>query len=728
MQFGFGRAIAVVGLCLGAISIWQPLTAGQAAAPPSYANEFHDHASSIQAVASLPEQGVLATGDGAGVVYLWRLTQDSSALGATLQQEGSGIGLATGTPLPGAVRALAFGDARCNGPDKPSVPNCGPFVGGVSATGFSYLQVYDWQRQQLLAERQNLHGTVEHLAVTAGGGIVAACFGENGIHRLSVDYHGRTAERGVGSPFGVNCTWVGYAAGNTLRFAAEDQLRVATPADKDTSEAILDDGARTAFAFNAAANTPVDAAVGRKSKIELYGYHKRSDTDPDPALANSPKRLLAKIPTANRYGVHGVEALTWMSIAGREYLLSAGRYTGPGAAEAVTHQVERWRVNAKIGTSTTKKPPRLRGGNFNELISLQASARSIQRLDAPWLQLSDTDRYRYVVIFFALEARPYAMAQLRIATDGDHACLWPAADISPLTFYSDGRSKAGCALSRPSNLSPGPVAIHRSDDTVQIAPAVEPLDFPGSRLQAYTRSINGDSLFAALAAPPEHASGPAELRRYALRADRWVLEGAPAQTDGQVVALTLFGNGQLGVATRTDTASGGTYSVALRGADASPPALPLKVFHFAPVADDPQSFALCLDIADPQQALALYQDNGQRVHIGAPAADRSRTNIAPDQDAARAHTLTSDPAPDCATSPTTPGMMRYRMTVRLPFAMDGEAKLALLGERAKYYIVNFNRPRLYVLAIGINNYKDNRWRLNYAVNDASSFALQSSGN
>jgi hypothetical protein len=439
-------------------------------------------------------------------------------------------------------------------------------------------------------------------------------------------------------------------------------------------------------------------------------------------LANSPKRLLAKIPTANRYGVHGVEALTWMSIAGREYLLSAGRYTGPGAAEAVTHQVERWRVNAKIGTSTTKKPPRLRGGNFNELISLQASARSIQRLDAPWLQLSDTDRYRYVVIFFALEARPYAMAQLRIATDGDHACLWPAADISPLTFYSDGRSKAGCALSRPSNLSPGPVAIHRSDDTVQIAPAVEPLDFPGSRLQAYTRSINGDSLFAALAAPPEHASGPAELRRYALRADRWVLEGAPAQTDGQVVALTLFGNGQLGVATRTDTASGGTYSVALRGADASPPALPLKVFHFAPVADDPQSFALCLDIADPQQALALYQDNGQRVHIGAPAADRSRTNIAPDQDAARAHTLTSDPAPDCATSPTTPGMMRYRMTVRLPFAMDGEAKLALLGERAKYYIVNFNRPRLYVLAIGINNYKDNRWRLNYAVNDASSFA------
>jgi hypothetical protein len=195
MQLGFGRLIAIVGLCLGATSIGLPFSAGQAAAPPSYITEFHDHASPIQAVASLPEHGVLATGDGAGIIYLWRLTQDASALGAKLQQDGSGIGLATGKPLPGGGTAMAFGDARCNGPDSPSERNCGLFVAGVAATGFSYLHVYDWRRQHLLAERQNLYGTVEHLAVVTGGDGVAACFGEDGIHRLLIDYQARSAER-----------------------------------------------------------------------------------------------------------------------------------------------------------------------------------------------------------------------------------------------------------------------------------------------------------------------------------------------------------------------------------------------------------------------------------------------------------------------------------------------------------------------------------------------------
>jgi hypothetical protein len=519
-------------------------------------------------------------------------------------------------------------------------------------------------------------------------------------------------------------------------------LHVTAPIGKDRSEAILDSATRTAFAFNPSPNAPITTALARASVVQLYNDRQHS----------GPKHLLAEIPTSKKYGEHGAEALAWMMIAGEEYLLSVGRYkTRRSPAATVTHQVERWPMPSNLKRDATKPPRKIwRGSKFNELIGLQASARTISPLDAPWLQVGDTDRYRYVVIqdgghrlvliqlsrgytkttdgrflpdsFFALQARPNTIAQLRITADGDYACLWPSGDIAPQTFYSDGRVDDGCALPRPTGSRAWPVAVHRADDTVQIAPATEPLDFPGSRMQAYTRSVRGDALFVALAPPPDNSSAPVELRRYRLRADRWAAEGPPTHISGQVIALALFGNERLGVAARTDTTSGSTYSVALHGIDMAPPLLPLKVFHFAPVADSPLDYTLCLDMADPLQALALYQGDGPQVDLGAPAAGPREREATQTKDRYRAKVMASVPDPDCAAAPASAGMARYRMTVKLPFAMDGAAKLALIGERTKYYIVNFNRPRLHVLAIGINNYEDSRWRLNYAVNDANAFA------
>ncbi len=716
---------------------------------PSYVTDFHGHTAQIEAMASAPRQGIVATGDANGVVYIWRLTADGGPLGAKLSQDGLAIGIADGEELPGPVSALAFGEARCDGPDNPRQPDCGLYIAGIGSSGFSWLRVYDWRRRTLLIEKENLLGEFALLTASPAADEVAGCFGPEGVRRWSLDYHRRTAAAVSGPSDGAPCRWVGYAGENALQVITDKQLRLYSTAG---GEAVLDVPPQAAVAFGAAASAGWQMALAHSDTISVYGDRKHRSGGAQ--LAGGPADLQATIRTRARFGADGVRAMAWLhEDGGDDFLFVGGVVSGAKFPAQVTHQVERWRVPGPEDQPEGTRSVTLRGSNFSELIGLRAELRGITVMPSPWRRASDGGNEQYIVIrdgatrlllvkaghgyekgltgnivanaFFALEARPYTAVQLRIGATGETACLWPGGGGPPMTFVAGRVSDLGCVLPRPGRAQAARLLIHGADNAITIAPATARLDFDGGRLQAYALSADGVSLYVALAQAGHEAGEGSELRQYSLRADRWAPVGSPQLFAAPVVALALSQNHRLGIATHNASATGGlAYSVTVRDTAVLQPEPQLKVRRFAPQQSDPLAFELCVDVRDPSRPLVLVPEDGRIVRIGAPAGSAGAlgpAEAAPEpNDQARILSTQSDPG--CAPDSVPEGSVRYAMVVSLPHALEGLAQLALAGERSQSATVNFSRPNLHVLAIGINKYKENRWELDYAVEDAVVFA------
>ncbi len=704
---------------------------------------YHSHLRPVQAVASLAADGVIATGDSGGVVYLWRLSQAETALGAELRQDGPSIGIPPAERLPGPVAGLAFGDARCDGPDNPPVSGCGLFIAGQGSAGFSYLHLYDWRRQRLLASAEVLRGSITHVAAAPGGAEVTACTMRVGIQHFRPDLHRqtleRTGERAEPPAASLGCEWAGYDARGNLHFASGDRLATVLP--PPAGPRLVDEAPRNALALNPNTGAALAAAIARPDHVALY------PAMPGPDAGSAP----ARIPTGSRHGDTGVEALAWRDGGDDRggYLLTIGPYEAGAATETVTHQIERWRLPDAAEADSPDQPLRPHQSNFNELVALQGKATALMPLTASWISPGDPDRYRYVAAldearrlvlvagrsgytktasgqrtadpFFALEARPYARAELQIGSAGEAACLWPGGKAASVTFRPPGSAGADCrALPAPA-AEPAAPPQHRPDGSVVIPPALQPLNFPGDRLRAYTLSADGRAMFAAVAVARAEDTAPVELRRYALRADRWAARGEPVPAAADVVALTLTDTATLGIALR-EPAGGGTYRVESRTIDPTDAAPALVVHAFVPSPTEDTAFTLCFDTRDPAQPLALYQKDGPRIRLGPPRPSPDGGRAVADDNGLLALVLESVADPACAEAPMQPGMQRFRMTVRLPFAPDGAFDLVPEGGRPEYYIINFSRPKLYILAVGIDDYYDDRWRLDYAVKDAQAFS------
>jgi|GEM_PF-3648196 len=729
------------------------------------ASEYHSHARPIQAVAGFSPAGVMATGDSAGVVHLWRLAEAASKPpGAILRQEGAGIGAPPAEPLPGPVAALAFANARCNGADSPVEAGCGLLVAGPSNPGFSYIRLYDWRRQRLLAAADVLEGRITQLAASPAGETIAACVAGAGIRPYRLDPMRLRLERGTAMAAGAGCDWLGFGPDGSLRYAAGGQLYDLPPAtgERPAVARLLDAGPQTAFAFDPAADAPFSAAVARTGRFEIHRTLPGGQ-DGSPAVAPD---------TTGAFGRTGAEAVAWAPTVDGTAWFAVGPAARDRATAQVTHRLERWRFQAEPGGGV--KASR---SNFSELLALQGRALALFPLQASWLPPSDPQRYRFVAVLdaahrlvlakatgggytrtddgryttdpaFVLEAAPYARSELRVSADGRDACLWTGGDRPPVAFREDGLGPAPCARQPPTRPADATAPVRMADGGLIIPPATRPLDFPADRLRAFALSDDGRSLFAAVAEEPRgegqdsaEPGGADEVRRYALRVDRWAAVGAPLSAAGSVVALGLSDTATLGVATREQGKDGTVYSVQALAVDA-PDVAPSLILHgFAPDPKRKTDFELCFDLDDIATPLALHQKDGPRFRLGSLASILTAETVRPGDaravsagvaGAAGAAGAAGGPAQQadivaaqadaaCTEAALTPGLQRFRMTVRLPYAPEGVFDLVPEGGRPEYRIINFSRPKLYVLAVGIDDYYDDRWRLHYAVQDARAF-------
>ncbi|MCB9928027.1 MAG: caspase family protein [Alphaproteobacteria bacterium] len=648
------------------------------------------------------------------------------------------------------MAALAFADARCNGPDNPVDPGCGLLVAGASGAGFSYLRLYDWRRGRVLAAAEVLHGRLTRLAAAPGGAEIAACTATGAIRRFRPDGSGgilirpaSAAETRLAAPTSRGCNWIGYGPDGALRIATATELLVLpesnAAAEKGAEAAAQAMPARAPFAF-APKTAAFALAVGEARRITLY------PDGPATPQSHRPRRIA----TGSRFGRAGAQALAWVDDGETRYLLAIGPFgDGDSAiAGAVTHRIERWRMPDRLKAATA----RLYGSNFNELLALQGQALALLPLTAAWKAIGDPDRHRYVAVLdsahrlvlvaghsgytktadgkrmadpaFVLAPRPYAQGALQVSDDGRNACFWPGGDAGPVAFHPVSENPTPCPP--PAQAAAIVAPMHGPDGLVTLAPATRPLrDFAGERLRAYTVSADGHTLFAAVAR--EGSSQTVDLRRYTLHGDRWAPAGEPAPAASDVVALGLSGGSTLGVVTRGDGTTGAPYRIEVRAVDPSDAQPALVLQGFVPSATDTAAFTLCFDVRDPSTPLALSQRQGPRIRLG-PAerhpngpgdASADRSTYAP---GVTAEVLESAADPSCTAAALKPGMRRFRMKIRLPFAVTGAFDLVPEGGRTEYQILDFSRPNLYVLAVGIDDYYDRRWHLNYAAADAAAFA------